>query len=142
MSFYKSLLYKDFSDLTILYFNPISDKINVASHDYDKLTEQLSLDEAEAASRRLRNLGKTISNQALLQEALERDGLVANKKSRKDRQKLEQEILRSTAESQNLLLINFNSLFWIERFLRSASLSLFLSNSTIVVKGCFLLQTK
>ncbi|MEY3402259.1 MAG: hypothetical protein RLZZ86_1874 [Cyanobacteriota bacterium] len=29
MSFYKSLLYKDFSDLTILYFNPISDKINV-----------------------------------------------------------------------------------------------------------------
>ncbi|MBD1215647.1 hypothetical protein PN480_20465 [Dolichospermum circinale CS-1225] len=142
MSFYKSLLYKDFSDLTILYFNPISDKINVVSHDYDKLTEQLSLDEAEAASRRLRNLGKTISNQALLQEALERDGLVANKKSRKDRQKLEQEILRSTAESQNLLLINFNSLFWIERFLRSASLSLFLSNSTIVVKGCFLLQTK
>ncbi len=139
MSFYKSLLYKDFSDLTILYFNPISDKINVVSHDYDKLTEQLSLDEAEAASRRLRNLGKTISNQALLQEALERDGLVANKKSRKDRQ---QEILRSTAESQNLLLINFNSLFWIERFLRSASLSLFLSNSTIVVKGCFLLQTK
>ena len=123
MSFYKSLLYKDFSDLTILYFNPISDKINVVSHDYDKLTEQLSLDEAEAASRRLRNLGKTISNQALLQEALERDGLVANKKSRKDRQKLEQEILRSTAESQNLLLINFNSLFWIERFLRSASLS-------------------
>ncbi|MFO5439219.1 MAG: hypothetical protein ACLBM4_11250 [Dolichospermum sp.] len=111
MSFYKSLLYKDFSDLTILYFNPISDKINVVSHDYDKLTEQLSLDEAEAASRRLRNLGKTISNQALLQEALERDGLVANKKSRKDRQKLEQEILRSTAESQNLLLINFNSLF-------------------------------
>lgn len=142
MSFYKSLLYKDFSDLTILYFNPISDKINVVSHDYDKLTEQLSLDEAEAASRRLRNLGKTISNQALLQEALERDGLVANKKSRKDRQKLEQEILRSTAESQNLLLINFNSLFWIERFLRSASLSLFLSNSTIVVKGCFFLQTK
>lgn len=94
MSFYKSLLYKDFSDLTILYFNPISDKINVVSHDYDKLTEQLSLDEAEAASRRLRNLGKTISNQALLQEALERDGLVANKKSRQDRQ---QEILRSTA---------------------------------------------
>jgi putative transposase len=60
-------------------------------------TEQLSLDEAEAASRRLRNLGKTISNQALLQEVLDRDALVANKKSRKDRQKLEQEILRSTA---------------------------------------------
>jgi putative transposase len=42
-------------------------------------------------------LGKTISNQALLQEVLDRDALVANKKSRKDRQKLEQEILRSTA---------------------------------------------
>jgi len=71
-------------------------------------TEQLSLDEAEAASRRLRNLGKTISNQALLQEVLERDALVANKKSRKDRQKLEQEISRSTAvnDSKNESLVS------------------------------------
>jgi len=71
-------------------------------------TEQLSSDEAEAASRRLRNLGKTISNQALLQEVLERDALVANKKSRKDRQKLEQEISRSTAvnDSKNESLVS------------------------------------
>ena len=56
--------------------------------------------------------------------------------------RIKPETFAQMAKSQNLLLINFNSLFWIERFLRSASLSLFLSNSTIVVKGCFLLQTK
>ncbi len=59
-------------------------------------TEQLSLDEAEVASRRLRAAGKTISNESLLQEVLERDAFVASKKSRKERQKLEQAILRST----------------------------------------------
>jgi len=64
-------------------------------------TEQLSLDEAEAASRRLRNAGKTVSNQALLQEVLERDAMVANKKSRKERQKLEQAILRSAAVNES-----------------------------------------
>ncbi|MBD2139644.1 Mu transposase C-terminal domain-containing protein [Anabaena sp. FACHB-1237] len=60
-------------------------------------TAQLSFNEALAASRRLHNAGKTVSNQALLQEVLERDALVAKKKSRKERQKLEQEILRSNA---------------------------------------------
>jgi putative transposase len=66
-------------------------------------TEQLSLDEAEAASRRLRSAGKTISNQSLLQEVIERDALVTSKKSRKERQKLEQAVLRSAGvdESRN-----------------------------------------
>uniref|UniRef100_UPI0026C687A2 Mu transposase C-terminal domain-containing protein n=1 Tax=Chlorogloea sp. CCALA 695 TaxID=2107693 RepID=UPI0026C687A2 len=59
-------------------------------------TEKLSLDEAEVASRRLRAAGKTISNQSLLQEVLERDAFVTSKKSRKDRQKLEQAVLRPT----------------------------------------------
>jgi len=64
-------------------------------------TEKLSLDEAEAASRRLRNAGKTVTNQALLQEVIDRDALVANKKSRKERQKLEQEISRSPAVNES-----------------------------------------
>ncbi|MBD2495472.1 Mu transposase C-terminal domain-containing protein [Nostoc sp. FACHB-280] len=64
-------------------------------------TEQLSLDEAEAASSRLRTAGKTISNQSLLQEVIERDALVASKKSRKERQKLEQAVLRSAGVDES-----------------------------------------
>jgi putative transposase len=63
--------------------------------------EKLSLDEAEAASRRLRDAGKTVTNQALLQEVIDRDALVANKKSRKERQKLEQEISRSPVVNES-----------------------------------------
>ncbi|MEM9927042.1 MAG: Mu transposase C-terminal domain-containing protein [Cyanobacteria bacterium P01_D01_bin.50] len=57
-------------------------------------TESLSLDEAIASSRRIRNAGKTISNQSLLQEVVERDAIVTQKKSRKERQKLEQVLLQ------------------------------------------------
>ncbi|MEH2172547.1 MAG: transposase [Nostoc sp.] len=64
-------------------------------------TEQLALDEALAASRRLRTAGKTISNQSLLQEVVDRDALVASKKSRKERQKLEQAVLRSAAVDES-----------------------------------------
>lgn len=64
-------------------------------------TEQLALDEAEAASRRLRTAGKTISNQSLLQEVVDRDALVATKKSRKERQKLEQAVLRSAGVDES-----------------------------------------
>ncbi|WP_287456682.1 Mu transposase C-terminal domain-containing protein [Leptolyngbya sp. UWPOB_LEPTO1] len=61
-------------------------------------TEQLSLEEAKASSRRLRQAGKALSNEAILQEALERDALVARKKSRKERQKEEQKLGRSQPE--------------------------------------------
>ncbi|WNZ47518.1 Mu transposase C-terminal domain-containing protein [Leptolyngbya boryana CZ1] len=61
-------------------------------------TEQLSLEEAKASSRRLRQAGKALSNEAILQEALERDALVAKKKSRKERQKEEQKLVRSQPE--------------------------------------------
>ena len=52
-------------------------------------TEQLSYEEAKASSKRLRAKGKTISNESILQETIERDALIA-KKSRKQRQKEEQ----------------------------------------------------
>lgn len=61
-------------------------------------TEQLSQEEAKASARRLRQAGKTLSNEAILQESLERDALVAKKKSRKDRQKEEQKLARSQPE--------------------------------------------
>lgn len=60
-------------------------------------TQKLSLDEARASTRKLRTNGKTLSNDAILQEALERDALIAKKKSRKERQKDEQNLMRSVA---------------------------------------------
>lgn len=53
-------------------------------------TEKLSLEDAKASARRLRNVGKTISNQSILQEVIEREALVEKKKDRKQRQKEEQ----------------------------------------------------
>jgi putative transposase len=45
-------------------------------------TEQLSLEDAKASARRLRNAGKTISNQSILQEVIEREALVEKMKDR------------------------------------------------------------
>ena len=59
-------------------------------------TEQLSYEEAKAGSKRLRASGKSISNESILQEVLERDALVA-KKSRKQIQKAEQLLAKPKA---------------------------------------------
>lgn len=56
-------------------------------------TESLSYEEAKAANKRLRAAGKTLSNEAILQEAIERDALI-QKKSRKQRQKAEQALAK------------------------------------------------
>ena len=53
-------------------------------------TEQVSVDEAKASAKRLREAGKTVSNQSILLEVMERQALVEGKKSRKQRQKEEQ----------------------------------------------------
>ena len=58
-------------------------------------TEQLSLVDAKASAKRLRAAGKTISNQSLLQETIEREVQAERTKSRKQRQKEEQSYKRS-----------------------------------------------
>ena len=68
----------------------------------DLEAEQLSYEEAKASSHRLRKVGKTISNEAILQEALERDIATSSKKNRKQRQKEEQELLRSQTKPPDL----------------------------------------
>ena len=50
-------------------------------------TEQVSVDEAKASAKRLREAGKTVSNQSILLEVMEREALIERKKSRKQRQK-------------------------------------------------------
>jgi putative transposase len=76
------------------------------AHAQEFETERLSLDEAKASSKRVRNAGKFLNNQAILQEVQERDALVASKLSRKERQKLEQAQLPSVrscfAEAESL----------------------------------------
>ncbi|MCC5643706.1 Mu transposase C-terminal domain-containing protein [Nostoc sp. CHAB 5824] len=53
-------------------------------------TEQLSLDEAKASSRKIREAGKTISNRSILAEVRERETFVNQKPTKKERQKAEQ----------------------------------------------------
>ncbi|PSR17815.1 transposase [filamentous cyanobacterium CCP3] len=62
-------------------------------------TEQISHEEAQASSKRLRVKGKAISNESILQETMERDALVA-KKSRKQRQKEEQVLTKPVRASE------------------------------------------
>ena len=57
-------------------------------------TEQLALDEAKASAKRLRDKGKTLNNESMLQELIEREATV-KKKTRKQRQKEEQHYKQS-----------------------------------------------
>lgn len=61
------------------------------AHAQDLEAESLSLIDAKASAKRLKDAGKAISNNALLQEAIARDALLDSKPSRKDRQKQEQQ---------------------------------------------------
>lgn len=56
----------------------------------DLETEQLSLEEAKAINKKIREKGKAISNHSILNEVRERDIFVAQKKNKKERQKEEQ----------------------------------------------------
>lgn len=53
----------------------------------DLETKQISLDESKAMSRKIREVGKTLSNRSILEELRDRDTFVIQKKSRKERQK-------------------------------------------------------
>jgi putative transposase len=73
----------------------------------DLETEQLSLDEAKASSRRIREAGKTVSNRSILAEVRDlrfaaalryRDTFGTRKKSKKERHKEEQAQVRVQAK--------------------------------------------
>jgi putative transposase len=81
-------------------------------------TEQLPVAEAQSSAKRLRDQGKTVSNQAILQEVIEREALVDSKKNRKQRQKEEQTYKQSKpitfiaeveTETQQLTEVDVNS---------------------------------
>ncbi len=61
------------------------------AHAIDLETEQISLEEAKAASRRIRDAGKKISNKSILAEVEDRDNFIKQKKkTKKERKKEEQ----------------------------------------------------
>ncbi|WP_242054943.1 hypothetical protein [Nostoc flagelliforme] len=64
----------------------------------DLETEQLSLDEAKASSRKIREMGKTISNRSILAEVRDRDTFVTRKKTKKERHKAEQAVVQKVEQ--------------------------------------------
>ncbi|MEC4895379.1 MAG: Mu transposase C-terminal domain-containing protein [Oscillatoria sp. PMC 1051.18] len=71
----------------------------------DLETEQLSLEDVKAISKKIREKGKTISNISIVCEVRDRDFFVSKKKTKKERQKQEQAQLftrLSAPEPQNL----------------------------------------
>jgi putative transposase len=66
------------------------------AHAHDLEMEQISLEEAKASSRRVREAGKTLSNRSILEEVRDRDLFTRNKKTRKERRKIEQELVKES----------------------------------------------
>ena len=64
----------------------------------DLETEQLSLDEAKASSRKVREAGKTVTNRSILAEVRDRQTFTSQKKSKKERQKAEQAELKQAKQ--------------------------------------------
>ena len=64
----------------------------------DLETEQLSLDEAKASSRKVREAGKTVNNRSIWAEVRERETFTNTKKTKKERQKAEQAELKKAKQ--------------------------------------------
>jgi len=64
----------------------------------DLEAEELSLDEAKASSRKVREAGKAVSNRSILDEVRDRDTFVTQKKTKKERQKAEQGEIRKAKQ--------------------------------------------
>lgn len=77
---------------TILVYRIEGDKEVFIARAYaqDLETEKLSLDEAKASSRKVREAGKAVSNRSILAEVRERETFQTQKKTKKERQKVEQ----------------------------------------------------
>lgn len=80
---------------TILVYRQQGSKEEFLARAYaqDLETEELSLDEAKAMSRRIRQAGKAVSNRSILAEVQDRETFVKQKKTKKQRQKEEQVVV-------------------------------------------------
>jgi putative transposase len=85
---------KDITTLLVYRQKGNKEEFLARAYAQDLETEELSLDEAKAMSRRIRQAGKAISNRSFLAEVRDRETFVNQKKTKKERQKVEQTIVQ------------------------------------------------
>jgi putative transposase len=81
---------KDITTILVYRQTGSQEEFLARAYAQDLETEELSLDEAKAMSRRIRQAGKEISNRSILAEVRDRETFVKQKKTKKERQKEEQ----------------------------------------------------
>ncbi len=85
---------RDITTIWVYQYRQGQEEFLTRAHAQGLETEQLALDEAKASAKRLRDKGKTLNNDSILQEVIEREATV-KKKTRKQRQKEEQHYKQS-----------------------------------------------
>ncbi|MEY3255346.1 MAG: hypothetical protein RLZZ29_477, partial [Cyanobacteriota bacterium] len=94
---------RDITTVWVYRIDKGKEELLSAAHALDWETEQLSLEEAKAASRKVRSVGKTLSNKSILAEIHDRDTFIKQKKkTQKERKKEEQAQVHPVYESINL----------------------------------------
>lgn len=85
---------------TILVYRQMGSQEEFLARAYaqDLETEELSLDEAKAMSRKIRQTGKEISNRSILAEVRDRETFIKQKKTKKERQKEEQVVVQKAKQ--------------------------------------------
>lgn len=81
---------KDITTILVYRQTGSQEEFLARAYAQDLETEELSLDESKAMSRRIRQAGKEISNRSILAEVRDRETFVKQKKTKKERQKEEQ----------------------------------------------------
>ena len=94
---------KDITTILVYRQTGSQEEFLARAYAQDLETEELSLDEAKAMSRRIRQAGKEISNRSILAEVRDRETFVKQKKTKKERQKEEQVVVEK-ASSERLAL--------------------------------------
>ncbi len=84
---------KDITTILVYRQTGSQEEFLARAYAQDLETEELSLDEAKAMSRRIRQAGKEISNRSILAEVRDRETFVKQKKTKKERQKEEQVVV-------------------------------------------------
>lgn len=94
---------RDITTVWVYRIDKGKEELLSAAHALNWETEQLSLEEAKAASQKVRSVGKTLSNKSILAEIHDRDTFIKQKKkTQKERKKEEQAQVHPVYESINL----------------------------------------
>ncbi|MCM0593172.1 MAG: Mu transposase C-terminal domain-containing protein [Gloeotrichia echinulata DVL01] len=92
---------KDITTILVYRQTGSQEEFLARAYAQDLETEELSLDEAKAMSRRIRQAGKEISNRSILAEVRDRETFVKQKKTKKERQKEEQAVVQKASSERS-----------------------------------------